>query len=668
MQRKIFYYIAILLIILFAFFLRTHYLSIFLFHIDEYFTLTAAKLIAETGLPRYPTGLFYDPGLPYSYFSGGLFWLFGFEEALGRWPAVLFSTLAVGLTYWLGKHLGQSPAVGLSAALWLTLSVDAVEWGGRARATALAQCLILVSVASLWLALNRGNLRYLMYLISSYALALLAHFSTIVLMPAWFVATWGLWRLKVVELDRKLWLSGLLLGCTCSGVVALGVIFQPPPSLAFQESAGNLLTKLIALFDKFLHLPSDLATVGPKYFWYFAAWPHGPLVSLLLGGFFISTTRWFLKRPAAQDLGAIFLGLIWLTVLFVLIFLIDPHWQRTRYLVMQLQGVFLLLSAHGLYEVVTLLLTTFSHILRRPYSPRMTTQVAHLTLTLLLTLPFIPPLQEALSVGYIGWNRYDLAATHVQDLIEDGDQIASMHPPVAWLYLAQSDYYVVQSSAKLMLKADGRLGDRYTGAAWLKTVEQFEQTLSQANRLWLITQEAWLFERYDGRLQQEILWRMDKQWGEGGVWALSSRPNMWPLAANPDVPLRAEFEGGTQLLGYTLSSESLIPNTPLQLTLFWHGQSIPHQHKVFIHLRNETNETIAQADHFIYDGKVPSSRWPALLQNDTVIRDGATLILPPELPSGTYKLIIGFYHPENFARLGVVNDQSGEQGVVVRVW
>ena len=141
----------ILLIAIVAFALRLRYLTLFQYHIDEFFTLAAAKFIAETGLPRYPTGLMYDPGLPYSYLTGGLFRLFGFSEALGRWPAVIFGTLGVVTVYWLGTRVLRSKWVGLLAALWLAVSLESVEWGGRARMITLAQWLGLLAAALLWL-------------------------------------------------------------------------------------------------------------------------------------------------------------------------------------------------------------------------------------------------------------------------------------------------------------------------------------------------------------------------------------------------------------------------------------------------------------------------------------------------------------------------------------
>lgn len=211
------------------------------------------------------------------------------------------------------------------------------------------------------------------------------------------------------------------------------------------------------------------------------------------------------------------------------------------------------------------------------------------------------------------------------------------------------------------------MGDRYSGASWLQTAGEFNKLLRDQERIWLVTQEFWLFNSYDSDLQQQILWQMDKLWGEGGVWALASRPGAWALAQEVETRLNAEFEGGTRPLGFTAEPPVPAPGVAMQLTLFW-GGSIPTGAKVFVQLRDANNQTVAQADHFIYDGKVPSSRWPALLKDGTAIRDGATLIIPAELEPGTYRLAVGFYHPETFERLGVVNDQSGENAVIFQEW
>ncbi|MEJ2560651.1 MAG: hypothetical protein P8186_31400 [Anaerolineae bacterium] len=47
------------------------------------------------------------------------------------------------------------------------------------------------------------------------------------------------------------------------------------------------------------------------------------------------------------------------------------------------------------------------------------------------------------------------------------------------------------------------------------------------------------------------------------------------------------------------------------------------------------------------------------------LRDTADLTLPQELPSGTYRLLVGLYDPDTFERVPVVADQSGENAVIL---
>lgn len=714
---------AILAITALAFYLRLRYLSLFQYHIDEFFTLAAADFIRQTGLPRYPTGLFYDPGLPYSYLSGSLFWLFGFGEALGRWPAVIFGVLAVVTVYWLGARLLRSELIGVIAALWLALSLESVEWAGRARMISLAQWLALFSAALLWLGLCRYSdrlspryssrylpqisSRYRLYFAFCYALTLLSHFATVVLMPAWFMAVTALWWAGIIRFRWGWFRDAALLIILFFLALSSGAIFQPPPSLEFQTENQGLAAKIAALVGKFLQIPSDIGHAWAAYSSYFFDLPHGPILLLAFIGLLASLLRLSKGQRRPIDIGALFLGTIFLMTLLVLIFIINPHWQRARYLLMQLQGFFLLLGAHGFRELFAWLSPQLSR--RLHFRLRASLWPIAGVAFLALLLPFLTPLENILEGGS-GWNRYDQAFGYVRDNMADGDKVMSMHPPASLLYLDQSDYYLVQSSPKLIVRPDGALGDRYSGAIWVETADQFNQTLADSGKIWLVTQEFWLFNSYDSYLQQQILWQMDKLWGEGGVWALASRPNTWPLAREAETPLQAEFEGGARLAGYSADPPQLAPGETIHLTFFWQG-NIPYGAKILVHLRDATNNTVAQADHLIYDGKVPTSRWPSLLQNEAgptdsdmaddnassddgaihtvaidhnhavidldhavigldhaVIRDGATLVLPPDLAPGRYRILTGFYHPETFARLGVINDQSGESAVILGEW
>ena len=671
--------IAIPSVIAAAFALRIEYLSAFTFHIDEFYTLTAANITAENGAPVYPTGYFYDPGLPYTILIGLIFRLMGFSEAMGRFPAVIFSALAVATTYWLGARVLRSKRVGLLAALLMTVSVDSLAWGGSARATSLAQFLVLLSAGLLWVGLTRSSSKHRLLFSLSYGLALFSHFATVALFPAWLVAGAGLWWAKAFKFSKSLLRDSLFFLLATGIALFSGVIFQPPPSVEFQNDNAGLDAKTGALSNKFLQIPSDLAHAWKAYGGYFTELPHLPvtLLALLavamavwqLKNYELRITNYELKnqKPKTQKpetrnaFGALYLSLILLATIAVLTLVIAPHWQRNRYLVMQASGFFFLLGAHGLREIIALL--TNSSVIR--HSPFTIHHSPFIILGFAILFPFLSPLQQTLDVGEPGWNRYDLAFKHVRDNLSEGDKVMTMNPPPAWLYLRQNDYYLVESSPKLLLKPDGALGDRYTGAKWIGEVEEFNQVIAQPARVWLVTQEFWLFNSYEPYLQQQILQWMDKKWGEGGVWALSSRPGMWELAREMETPVNGHFEGGVTLVGFTAQPPALHPGDVMRLTLFWRGEKMPYHRKIFVQLRNSDNQSVAQADHFIYDEKVPSSRWQALFKDGQAVRDGVELALPPDLPSGDYKILVGFYDPDTFERIGVINDQSGEAAVIL---
>jgi len=645
-------------VVLLAFALRLRYLTLFYYHIDEFYSLAAAKLIAETGVPRYPSGLMYIRGLPFSYLDGMLFWGLGFSEALGRWPAALFGVLSVATLYWLGVRVLRSPGVGVLAALWLALEADSVAWGGRARMTTLAQWLVLLSVGLLWVGLSRPSTRHRLLFIASFAGAMVSHFAVVVLIPAWLASAASLWRWRLLPRRRAIVRDAGVWLAVCGLVFLFWAAFHPPPTVEFQQRDRQTLSgKIGALENFYMQFPPDLPHAWKVYGGYFRTSPRWPLLALTVISGGLSLRRVASKRGRKSDAGAVFLLLLFVTALAVLAGVISPNWQRTRYLLIQSLGIFFLLAGHGLWEGV--------ECAARRVGWRGARRGAMLVGGLALALLFVPPLRQTLRVGVIGWNRYDLAFRHVRDTMDASDAVMTMHPPAALIYTGRPAYYLDQTSAKLLLWPDGSLRDYYTGALWLKTVDDFDRVLDGPQRVWLVTQEFWLFNSYDGLLQQEILWRMDKKWGEGGVWALVSRPGAWPLARSMTTPLAAEFEGGTRLLGFTADPPALRPGASVRLTLFWVGDRLPFDRKVFVHLRDAANNTVAQADHFLYDGKVPSSRWDELLSNDTAIRDGATLLLPPDLPPGDYRLLVGFYHPETFERLGVVNDQSGEAAVVL---
>lgn len=122
------------------------------------------------------------------------------------------------------------------------------------------------------------------------------------------------------------------------------------------------------------------------------------------------------------------------------------------------------------------------------------------------------------------------------------------------------------------------------------------------------------------------------------------------------------LNGQITLYGDGLSASVWEAGQSVPVRLFWEVESpVSTDYKVFAHLRNDENQTVAQADHQPFAGLLPTSAWPA----SEVIAETFWLSLPADLPAGTYRLLVGLYQPDTGERLPVVNDVSGENAVIV---
>src|SRR5262245_61829720 len=129
-------------------------------HVDEGNMLLGIQTVAARGWPMLPSGVLYIHGATVSYLLAPLAW-FGWVDYANLFPLRLFSaicgTVAVYLTYRLGRSVAGSTAVALLAAALIALDPLSVLWGGFIRMYALLQVLVLL-VAWLFLrALPRGD-------------------------------------------------------------------------------------------------------------------------------------------------------------------------------------------------------------------------------------------------------------------------------------------------------------------------------------------------------------------------------------------------------------------------------------------------------------------------------------------------------------------------------
>jgi len=115
-------------------------------------------------------------------------------------------------------------------------------------------------------------------------------------------------------------------------------------------------------------------------------------------------------------------------------------------------------------------------------------------------------------------------------------------------------------------------------------------------------------------------------------------------------PLRAKFGEGPHLLGYRLHDSEVEPGGIIRLTLRWQAKErIGRDDKVFVHLLDGEGRIVAQRDSEPVGGSRPTSGWGI----GEEILDHYGMMLPKELPSGEYQLVVGMYDPTSGERLPI---------------
>lgn len=122
---------------------RFHALGARQLAVDEYYFVQSVGFIRETGLPRFPSGGLYVPGLIPQYLTAAAIELFGNDGFAWRLLPALCSLVAAGLAYLYGRrHLSSLSAAAVAIAL--LVSSWQIEFGRFARMYAPFQCMTLL--------------------------------------------------------------------------------------------------------------------------------------------------------------------------------------------------------------------------------------------------------------------------------------------------------------------------------------------------------------------------------------------------------------------------------------------------------------------------------------------------------------------------------------------
>lgn len=145
-----------------------------------------------------------------------------------------------------------------------------------------------------------------------------------------------------------------------------------------------------------------------------------------------------------------------------------------------------------------------------------------------------------------------------------------------------------------------------------------------------------------------------------GSVTLPGRPRQFAVPANL-VTAAATFGETIQLLGHRNLPSALQPGTTLQPELVWQALApIETDYTLFLQVLDAANRVVAQQDVVPLAGAAPTTTWTP----GEVLPDTYNLSLPPDLPPGEYRLIVGWYDPQTGQRVPT----PGGDFVVLQVW
>ncbi len=98
------------------------------------------------------------------------------------------------------------------------------------------------------------------------------------------------------------------------------------------------------------------------------------------------------------------------------------------------------------------------------------------------------------------------------------------------------------------------------------------------------------------------------------------------------------------LLPCLLSQPACRPAYGVQVKYRWDAKPMEGDYKVFVHVRAADGKIVIQDDH---EPPVPTSRWSGRVEYEH------TVMAPPELPPGEYRIVAGLWNPKGGARLAV---------------
>jgi hypothetical protein len=656
-----------------GFWLRLLYAFNYEFHPDEYISLLAARAIVERGIPVLPSGLLYNAELTFSYLSALFMLLLGPIELSGRLVGLFFGVLAIPMAYIVGRRIFSSTFVGIAASTIFTFTPYVVMWGARARRYPLAQFLVLLMLLIVWAGfVKKDDRKYRFLFYAVYLLVGLTSLLPIMLLPPMALAVamlaWrryvpkvrpDILRRKEVVIEVAIFLAISLLivwNAKCDSLAGVAAAQYKASPLEFR----SIIAFLSPRFDFSGDLEKIRELVGGE-----------PLYGLLILPAFLATLLSILPwQDKAGDFrkAAWFMSIITAGVAFEFLFLVSEDWKSIRYFSVSFLPPFALLACG--------LLGGLEGLVRQWHSHKGFSWPARYILAPALLLPSLalvgctlPGTLKSLNTQLISENPYYRVFQFVKEHWKPGDKIlvTTTMPAISYWYFGRADYYARDDNPYVFLNERGEMTDVWVGARWIHDAPGAAAVFRNTKSLWLVMDRNHLLRKFPFALSQQILSQTESVFEVGDLVVSRPVPNPIVIPPEPETRLEAVLGERVELTGFALDEDALRAGKPAQLTLFWKViKPVGGYYKVFVHLRDASNQNVAQADHAPSEspGTIPDRQWSV----GEIIPDLSYLTVPAGLPAGEYRLLVGMYDPATSERLRVQGDKSGENAVVLATW
>jgi hypothetical protein len=225
---------------------------------------------------------------------------------------------------------------------------------------------------------------------------------------------------------------------------------------------------------------------------------------------------------------------------------------------------------------------------------------------------------------------------------------AHSQPRDAIIFNIPEDTTILQNHYKGLLPIYGLI--ETSAPVTAATAGLLDELAAQHPGLWLIPSPSLAENGLEQRLRGRGYQADDESFGELRLVLYAFRRN--PLTRHT---IRAIFGEAIVLEGYALD-ESVRPGGVLHLDLYWQASTpVAEDYQVFVHLLGEDGQRWAQKDGPPLLGARPTSSW----QPGERLTDQRGLLLPSDMPPGSYHLKVGLYRLSDGSRLLTTEGADG---------